>query len=65
MSNKTVFSFLLLQKDNTLNGSFGRISSLKLFRETFRKKYIVERTNKAEIRLGEQSEKAESCRENL
>ena len=27
--------------------------------------YITERTNKAEIRLEEQSEKAESCRENL
>ena len=27
--------------------------------------YIVERTNKAEIRPEEQSEKAESCRENL
>ena len=34
-------------------------------RETFIKKYIVERTNKAEMRLEEQSEKAESCRENL
>ena len=27
--------------------------------------YIVERSNKAEIRLEEQSEKAESCQENL
>ena len=34
-------------------------------RETFIKRYIVERTNKAELRPGEQSEKAESCRENL
>ena len=35
-------------------------------RETFTKRYnIVERTNKAEIRPGEQSEKAESCQENL
>ena len=34
-------------------------------RETFIKKYVVERTDKAEIRLEEQSEKAESCRENL
>ena len=33
------------------------ISGLK---ETFIKRYIVERTNKAEIRLEEQSEKAES-----
>ena len=38
------------------------ISGLK---ETFIKRYIVERTNEAEIRLEEQSEKAESCRENL
>ena len=38
------------------------ISGLK---ETFLKRYIVERTNKAEMRLEEQSEKAESCRENL
>ena len=30
-----------------------------------RKIYIVERTNEAEIRLGEQSENTESCRENL
>ena len=29
------------------------------------KRYIVEWTNKAEIRPEEQSEKAESCRENL
>ena len=29
------------------------------------KRYIAERTNKAEIRPEEQSEKAESCRENL
>ena len=36
------------------------ISGLK---ETFIKRYIAERTNKAEIRLEEQSEKAESCRE--
>ena len=31
----------------------------------FLQRYIVEWTNKAEIRLEEQSEKAESCRENL
>ena len=37
------------------------ISRLK---ETFRKRYIVERIDKAEIRPEEQSEKAESCREN-
>ena len=29
------------------------------------KRYIVERTNKAEIRREEQSEKAENCREDL
>ena len=34
-------------------------------RETFTKRYVVERTNKAEIRPVEQSEKAESCRENF
>ena len=38
------------------------ISGLK---ETFIKRYIVERTDKAEISPEEQSEKAESCRENL
>ena len=37
------------------------ISGLK---ETFIKKYIVERVNKAKIRPEEQSEKEESCREN-
>ena len=42
-----------------------RAGSLKPFRETFSQRYIVEKTNKAEIRLGEQSQKAESCRENL
>ena len=34
-------------------------------RETFKKRYIVEGTNGTEIRPGEQSEKAESGRENL
>ena len=34
-------------------------------RKTFIKRYIVERTNKAEIRPEEQNEKVESCRENL
>ena len=34
-------------------------------RETFIKRHIAERINKAEIRLEEQSEKAESCWENL
>ena len=31
-------------------------------KETFIKRYVVERTNKAEIRPEEQSEKAEGCR---
>ena len=34
-------------------------------KETFINRHIVERTNKAEIRPEEQSEKTESCRENL
>ena len=34
-------------------------------RETFTKRYVVERANKAEIRPEEQSEKVETCRENL
>ena len=34
-------------------------------RETFIKRYIVERTNKAEIRTEEQGEKAENYRENF
>ena len=34
-------------------------------RETFIKRYIVERTNKTELRPKENSKKAESCRENL
>ena len=33
--------------------------------ETFIKRYIVERTNKAGLRPEEQSEKAESCQETL
>ena len=38
------------------------ISRLK---ETFKKTYIAERTDKAERRPEEESEKAESCHENL
>ena len=34
-------------------------------RETFIKRQIVERTNKAEVRPEEQSEKSESCWDNL
>ena len=40
----------------------GITSGLK---ETFIKRKTVEKTNKAEIRPKEQSEKTESCRENL
>ena len=40
----------------------GIISGLK---ETFIKRYKVKRTSKAEIRPEEQSEKTESCRDNL
>ena len=36
-----------------------------VLRETFIKTYIAESTNKVEIRPGEQSEKAESCQENV
>ena len=44
----------------------GRVEiSKEEFKETFRKRYTVERTNKAEIRLGEQGENTESCQENL
>ena len=34
-------------------------------RKTFIKRYIVEKTNKAELRPEERSEKAKGCRENL
>ena len=40
----------------------GITSGLK---KTFIKRHIVERTNRAEIRPKEESEKTESCRENL
>ena len=36
-----------------------------MLKETFKKRYIVEKTSKAETRPEEQSEKAESCRVNL
>ena len=55
-------------EDLLVNWSFepsqpqGIISGLK---ETFIKRYIVKRTNKAEIRPEEQSEEEESRRENL
>ena len=34
-------------------------------KETFIKRYVVERTSKAELRPEEQREKGEICRENL
>ena len=34
-------------------------------KEIFIKRYIAERTNKAEIRLEEESEKAERCQKNV
>ena len=40
----------------------GIMSGLK---ETFIKRHIVQRTNKPEIRLEEQNEKKESCRDNF
>ena len=39
--------------------------SISGLRQNFIKRYVVERTNKAEIRPEEQSKKAESCREKL
>ena len=36
-----------------------------MMKETFMKRHIVERTNKAEIRPVEQSEKTESCKDNF
>ena len=47
---------------NATGQPLGSISGLK---EISIKRYVVERTNKAEIRPEEQSEKTESCRENL
>ena len=40
----------------------GVVSGMK---ETFRKRYVVERTSEAEIRPEEESQKTGSCRENL
>ena len=55
--NKLV-SWLVFEPSQPL----GIISGLK---EIFMKRYTVEKTNKAEIRLEEQSEKTESCQKNL
>ena len=55
------------RKKELVNGCFepsqplGIISGLK---ETFIKRYKVERTSKAEIRPEEQSQKTENCRKN-
>ena len=49
----------------TISGLKTNFILSRLLRETFIKGYIVERTSKAEIRLEEQNEKVESCRENL
>ena len=57
-----------VETSQLVNGCFepsqltGIISGLK---KTFIERYIVERTNRAEIRLEERNEKAESCRENI
>ena len=40
-------------------------ASISGLKETFIKRYVVERTNQAEVRPEKQSEKTESCRENL
>ena len=53
--------------DKLVSGCFKPSQPLEIIsglKETFIKRYIVERTNKAEIRPEEQSEKTESCREN-
>ena len=42
-----------------------RVTIITGLKKTFMTKYTVERTSKAEMRPEEQSEKAESCRENL
>ena len=59
---------LLSRRPNTLvNWYFMPIQPQRIisgFGETFVKRYKVKRTNKAEIRLEEQSEKVENCQEN-
>ena len=49
-------------------GALSPVNSQRIIlglKETFIKSYIVERTNMAVVRPEEQSEKMESCRENL
>ena len=41
------------------------LGSILGLKETFINRHMVERTNKAEIRPEEQSEKTETCEENL
>ena len=56
------------REGSLLSWSFKLSQPLRItsgLRETFIKRYIVKRTNKAEIRPEEQNEKAESFRENL
>ena len=51
-----------------VNGCFEPSQPLRIIsglKETFIKRYVVERTNKAELRPQEQSEKTASCRQNL
>ena len=59
---QTLLEILLVNWCFEPSQSLGIISGLK---ETFIKRYVVERTNKAELRAEEQSKKTESCRENL
>ena len=56
-------TYLLL--DNLCSEPSQQLVIISGLRETLMKRYIVERTSKAEIRPKEQSEKADSCRENL
>ena len=55
----------MFSPDGTLISASTAPHLISGLRETFIKRYIVERTNKAEVRPEEQSEKAESCLENL
>ena len=64
-----LFLLLLLLLDNNLVSWFFKPSQpqriISGLMETVIKRYTVERTNEAEIRPEEQSERVESCRENL
>ena len=57
-----------LRKCSQLTGALSPVNHKGFYtglRETFVKIYIVQRTSKAELSPEEQSEKAESCWENL